>query len=300
MVLLPDVQALRANHELKLTRVGVTGVKKLVRVLRPGKRDYTVFTPTIDAFVDLPGTQRGIHMSRNLEAVNETLEKLVRDPSQSLEGLAGAIAEELLQKHGYATVAEVRMLTDYFMKRRNPSGLSLYEPYALGARAVAIRGKKTWRTIGVEVVGMNACPCAMETVRELMGEAWPKTREMPKEAPGPTHNQRNRTTLEVETHQLDAIDADELIELVERCQSAPTFEVLKRGDEAKLVLQAHGRPLFVEDIVREVLTAFAKKHGRLPDDTILVARCESEESIHKHNAFAERSVTLGDLKNGAA
>jgi GTP cyclohydrolase-4 len=38
------------------------------------------------------------------------------------------------------------------------------------------------------------------------------------------------------------------------------------------------------------------KYKNLPDDVIVVVRSESEESIHKHNAFAERVTTLGDLR----
>ena len=34
----------------------------------------------------------------------------------------------------------------------------------------------------------------------------------------------------------------------------------------------------------------------LPDDTVVVARSESLKSIHKHNAFAERKTTIGELK----
>ena len=39
------------------------------------------------------------------------------------------------------------------------------------------------------------------------------------------------------------------------------------------------------------------KHTDLPDKTLVTVRSESEESIHKHNAFAERVTTLGELRN---
>jgi len=45
-----------------------------------------------------------------------------------------------------------------------------------------------------------------------------------------------------------------------------------------------------------MLANIIKKYGNLPDDTEIAAKSESLESIHKHNAFAERKTTLGELK----
>jgi len=45
------------------------------------------------------------------------------------------------------------------------------------------------------------------------------------------------------------VEAADLVHLCEESLSAPTFELLKRGDEGDLVLQAHHNPRFVEDEV---------------------------------------------------
>jgi GTP cyclohydrolase-4 len=45
-----------------------------------------------------------------------------------------------------------------------------------------------------------------------------------------------------------------------------------------------------------MLSAVLKKYKGLPDEVMVIARSESEESIHKHNAFAERITSLGDLR----
>ena len=60
----PDTQDNIPTIPVHLTRVGVKGVKKLLKIEREGKRPI-VLLPTFNAFVDLPSTQRGIHMSRN-------------------------------------------------------------------------------------------------------------------------------------------------------------------------------------------------------------------------------------------
>ncbi len=52
----------------------------------------------------------------------------------------------------------------------------------------------------------------------------------------------------------------------------------------------------MEDVVREILTRILEKYTELPDDVVVTVRSESEESIHKHNAFAERVTTLGELR----
>jgi GTP cyclohydrolase IV len=287
---LPDVQALRSQHDYRLTRVGVTGIRKPVQVQRPSKGAVTLVA-ALDAYVDLPGQQRGIHMSRNVEAINEAIDMAVRAPVRGIEDLAAGIAADLLKRHDYATIAEVDVEADYFLEAVQPSGQRSLEHYNLVASARARRGEALRRGIGVLVTGINACPCAMETARKLLAD-----KGLHREGPNITHNQRNRVLAMVETTDAHTIEADDLVTIVEAGLSAPTYEILKRGDEARLVIRAHERPLFVEDVVREVLDGLLKKYGHLPDDALFMVRSEAEESIHKHNAFAERVTTLAELR----
>jgi GTP cyclohydrolase-4 len=39
-----------------------------------------------------------------------------------------------------------------------------------------------------------------------------------------------------------------------------------------------------------------KEFPELPDDSVIVIKQINEESIHRHNAFAERKSTLGELR----
>jgi GTP cyclohydrolase-4 len=93
-----------------------------------------------------------------------------------------------------------------------------------------------------------------------------------------------------------SVDANDLIDITEKAFSSPTYSILKRKEEGQLVFHAHKNPKFVEDVVRDILSAILEKYKNLPDDVIVVVRSESEESIHKHNAFAERVTTLGELR----
>jgi GTP cyclohydrolase-4 len=286
---LPDVQSRLASSHFKLTRVGVTGVKKLVHIQRPNKKSILPLTVTLDLFVDLPASQKGSHMSRNLELVSEIIDQTLKTPVSDLESFCAKTAELLLKKHEYATFSEVKAEADYFLDVVYPSGQKGSEPYKLVAEARAKSNGELKKLIGVKVIGMTACPCAMEVVRKLDS--------LDKNHPAPTHNQRNIGTLMIEVpRETEIIDADDLIDIVERSFSSPTYSILKRKDEAELVIRAHTRPKFVEDVVRDILSAVLERYKDLPDEVLVIARSESEESIHKHNAFAERVTTLSELR----
>jgi GTP cyclohydrolase-4 len=111
-----------------------------------------------------------------------------------------------------------------------------------------------------------------------------------------THNQRNVCKLVLECREGIDIEADDLIDLVEDSFSSPTYELLKRPDEGQVIINAHNKTKFVEDVVRGVLKRVVEKYKDLPDDVYVDVTSESEESIHKHNAFAQREGTLGELR----
>ncbi|WP_019177554.1 GTP cyclohydrolase MptA [Methanomassiliicoccus luminyensis] len=285
-----DVQNRKLTNGFMLTRVGVTDVKKPVRVTRGG-RTTTLFC-SIDVFVDLPSTQKGSHLSRNLEAINEAVSRSNKEEVAGIEVIAAEICRTLRDKHEYSTYAEVHMIADYFMERPGPSGKITLEPFKIMAKATSRNSDGLKKMIGVQAIGMTACPCAMETVREL----YKGSVVFDDDLPVITHNQRNVATVMIEVPEELDVEANDLLDVVEASFSSPTFELLKRADEAKVVLNAHQNPKFVEDVVRAVLTRLLEKYTDLPDDVVVTVRSESEESIHKHNAFAERVTTLGDLR----
>ena len=285
-----DVQNRRIDGSYLLTRVGVTNVRKPIKVSRTGK--VTTLFCNIDVFVDLPPTKKGSHLSRYLVAINEVINSTLETPAQGIEVVAAEICHKLRQKHEYATYAEVNMSAEYFTERPGPSGKKTLETFKILAKSVSEGSEPLKKTIGVEVVGMTACPCAMETVRELHKGSIVFADDLPVI----THNQRNVATLIVETPEECDVEAYEMIDLLESSFSSSTHELLKRDDEAAVVLRAHQNPKFVEDVVRTILMKVVEKYTDLPDSVKLTVRSESEESIHKHNAFAERTATLGDLR----
>jgi len=286
---LPDVQSRPSLSNFKLTRVGVTGVKKLVNIKRPGKKSAVSLVVKMDLFVDLPASQKGSHMSRNLELVSDIIDVNLKKPVSDLETFCAKTAKLLLEKHDYATFSEVKAEADYFLDRIYPSGKKGLEPFKLVAEARAKSTGEISKLIGVRVIGMTACPCAYEVIKTLG--------KYDDSFIPPTHNQRNITTLMIEVPgDFKSVDANDLIDIAEKSFSSPTYSILKRREEGEVVFSAHKNPKFVEDVVRDILSSILTKYKNLPDDVMVVVRSESEESIHKHNAFAERVTTLGELR----
>ena len=305
-ICLPDTQDDEPSIPIKLTRVGVTGVKKLLQLERKNKRPI-ILLPTFDAFVDLPFNQKGVHMSRNPEAISEVLDSISDDKSVGVESLCAKIVEKMMDKHEYAKRVEISMTTDYMFMRESPvTKHNTQEMANLKAKAVGLRDDEgnveIRKSIGAELIGMTVCPCAQESVREsdknkllefLDEETTQKVLDTVTFA---SHNQRGIGTLLIEVPEGWEVKGEDIIEIIEKSMSSPVCELLKRPDENATVMNAHRKPVFVEDCVRNMMEMIAEKYSDLPDDTLITSRQENQESIHRHNAFAEKVTTMGDLK----
>ena len=67
----PDVQNYKPDIHVSLSRVGVTGVEKVIRIGQPGAEHS--YHAHLECFVDLGPKQKGAHMSRFEEVVNEAI-----------------------------------------------------------------------------------------------------------------------------------------------------------------------------------------------------------------------------------
>lgn len=290
MTLKCDLQYGKGDASYKLTRVGVRNVRKPVVVQREGLSEKlnNTLSCSIDIYVDLPADQKGSHMSRNVEVLNEVVEESIRNPITAIEDMAADICRRLLVHHEYAQNAEVHISAEYYRPSRTPQGRETFEIYTLLAGGTIVRGGPLTKTVGIRAVGMTACPCAQQTVTEML--------EFEGDMPVMSHNQRNVCTLTVTMPEDVSIEANDLIDLVEDSFSSPTFELLKRPDEGQVVINAHRNTKFVEDVVRGVVLRFVNRYTDLPDDVSIDVISDSEESIHKHDAYAERVATLGELR----
>jgi len=75
---------------------------------------------------------------------------------------------------------------------------------------------------------------------------------------------------------------EDLIKLIERSASSDVYSVLKREDEKFVTEGAYNKPMFVEDIVRDI----AVELNNDSNITWFAVESENFESIHNHNAYA--------------
>jgi GTP cyclohydrolase-4 len=303
---LPDIQACEPDYPFNLTRVGVTGVKKLIKVERGNDWRPIVLISNFEVFVDLPSDRKGANLSRNFEVIDEVLEEAINCPVYEIEELCGEIAKRLLSRHEYASRAEVKMKSEYIVRRQTPvTRVTCQEVVDIFAEAVARAGPPGYvrKTVGAEVLGTTACPCAQGIMREQAREELGKTglseeviTDLLEKLPLATHNQRGRGSISVEVHDRRCVSIDRIIKIIEESMSSKVYGLLKRPDEAVVVRRAHKNPKFVEDCVRTMAQKLVEAFTDLPDDAAVTLKQINEESIHQHNAFAERIATMGELR----
>jgi GTP cyclohydrolase IV len=298
----PDVQSGLPATQVSLSRVGGTGVEKVIRV-RDNDRE-NLFYAEMECFVDLEPRQAGVHMSRFEEIVGEAIDEVVLGEAFKAEVLAAHVAEKVRERqHGRR--AEVSLTARYPEIATTPeSGIETQEIYVLFGTAVASEAGTRTLT-GVQAQGMTACPCAQEMVTGLSRERLAaegfddaQIERIVEVVPIATHNQRGIGTLHIGCPEGGPawIDAPDLLRIVESSMSSEIYELMKRPDEMSVVVKAHETPRFVEDCVREMIRQVVEGYPDLPDDAFVMARQENLETIHRHNVVAERYGTLGELR----
>ncbi|MES3517349.1 MAG: GTP cyclohydrolase MptA [Natronomonas sp.] len=299
---LPDVQASSPDVSVGLNRVGVTGVEKLVKVAREDKRPI-VLMAEFDVFVDLPSWRKGADMSRNMEVIDEVLEEAVAEPKYRPEEVCGDAAERLLEKHDYTTKAEVSMEAEYMIRDETPATGRATQATADIIASASATDEGTREEIGCRVVGMTVCPCSQgmsesrardvlmdldvdrETIDDFLDEV-----------PQPGHSQRGHATLTVETAGDPTVDLGELIDIARDSMSARIYNLAKRPDEDHMTFESHSDAKFVEDCVRALAEGLVERYPNLPDDAVVRMEQSNDESIHQHNAHAERVAEFEQLK----
>src|SRR5512132_1920141 len=286
----PDVQASAPTIHVSLSRVGVTNVEKVIRIgPRGGEQLYYA---KLDCFVELGPEQKGAHMSRFEEVVNDVIGEVVLGESGfKAEQLAQQMAEQVRERQD-ARRAEVTIAARYPEHKPAPvSGIPTQEIYTLYGSAVA-SARGTRRLVGVAAQGMTACPCAQGLVagasRERLvadGFTDDEIERIFDAVPVATHNQRGLGTLHIGCPEgCDTeIEASVLLAIVENSMSSEIYELMKRSDEGAVVEKAHRRLRFVEDCVREAIRGVVESFPQLADEVFVSARQENLETIHQHN-----------------
>ncbi|MGP1716009.1 MAG: GTP cyclohydrolase FolE2 [Methylophilus sp.] len=248
-----DVQNLADVRQLAINKVGIKAIRHPVKVKdKTGDAQGTI--ATLNMYVHLPEHLKGTHMSRFIEILNSNVREI------SIENFYLILHEMALRleaKSGY-----IEMHFPYFVNKTAPiSGVKSLLDYE-----VTFIGEitETGHDVKVKVLipVTSLCPCSKKI-----------------SAYG-AHNQRSHVTVTVSFNQ--GMWVEDVIRVVEKEASSELFGLLKRPDEKYVTELAYDNPKFVEDMVRDIASAFYKEK-RIKD---FIVECENFESIHNHSAYA--------------
>jgi GTP cyclohydrolase I len=247
-----DVQSEPANHDVDVDKVGVREVKYPIVVRDKAKKEQHTIAE-INMYVDLPHQFRGAHMSRFIEVLNEHRGRM------SMHDIEDVLCE--IEKALDAHSAHLEISFPYFIEKAAPvSGAkSLTEYYC---RFIASHKDALDFILEVNVPVTNLCPCSKEISEHS------------------AHNQRGLVTVQLKFKEFVWIE--DVITLVEGSASCEVYSLLKREDEKFVTEKAYARPMFAEDVVREI----AQRMEADPNITWYAVASENYESIHNHNAYA--------------
>ncbi|MBD3216428.1 MAG: GTP cyclohydrolase I FolE2 [Candidatus Lokiarchaeota archaeon] len=305
-----DLQNSESEFSLPIDKVGIVNVEKKVEIVQENKR-YS-FYPNISALISLPAEQRGIHMSRTSETIEEVINEVIIKPTPTIERVGDRIVKKLLERHPYTSKVEVKLEGKIVVQVRENSHGNIQKSYDISSCTTANKknnGEIEFNYfIGASAVGMTVCPCAKEMSQEFAEEvirtrkdiniSEEDVRKLVNILPFSSHNQRSKGTIILQINDLDShkIDVLELIDVIEESMSGRIQSVLKRPEEAELVRGAHLKPLFSEDVIREMARNFVRRDfPNLQNKFKIRFKIESFESIHPHNVYAEMKTTVGEL-----
>ncbi|MHA1270978.1 MAG: GTP cyclohydrolase MptA [Candidatus Helarchaeota archaeon] len=308
---LPDIQNQLAGIKLKIDRVGIYEVRTRIKI-RYDHKDYE-FTPLISAVVELPSDQRGTHMSRNSETIEEVIDEISHKPAKKIEDITKNMVYKLLEKHNYTQKVEVTLCGIFVIDIFQETKGKVQKSIDVSIRTVGLRNNKTekgykiYHFLTISVFGMIACPCGQELSRDYAKSMLEKRKsdlkldndsinDILNIIPMATHSQRCKGTITIEFPEEYTIELLDLVNIIEHSMSGITYNILKRPDEGKLIRYSHLNPRFVEDCIRLMAFNLFKKFSDLSDNMIINFKVESQESIHSHNAIAEIDTTIGELK----
>jgi len=248
-----DKQSERDHRQLRIDKVGVRGLRFPIQVLDKAHAQQNTVA-TIGLFVDLPKEFKGTHMSRFIEVLN------AHGGVVHVENIPDILYA--MQKKLHSATAHLEMEFPYFIEKKAPvSGLEGQMDYTARFDAAAC-GQEIDFVLTVKVPVTTLCPCSKAISRYG------------------AHNQRGLVTVQVRSRK--TVWIEDLIAVVEKSASSELYSLLKRQDEKAVTERAYENPVFVEDLVRNVVLEL---NGH-PDITWYKVEAENFESIHNHNAYA--------------
>lgn len=252
-IILPDTQNQTDIRKIAIDRVGVKNIKYPIAVKdKDNEIQHTI--ATIAMTVDLPQEFKGTHMSRFIEILQSKNREIHVDSIDTI------LIE--MQKKLHASASHIEVQFPYFKEKKAPvSEKRSLMDYEVRFHAVRNSEKKDFiMTVGVPVTTL--CPCSKNISKYG------------------AHNQRGEVTVSVRFK--NTVWIEDIIAIIEGSASSELYSLLKREDEKFVTERAYENPVFVEDLVRNIVV----KLNDNKNISWFSVEAENFESIHNHNAYA--------------
>ena len=312
---LPDIQKGKENfHKLPIEKVGVRGVEQWLPIQMKDGSTQKVHAK-ISSYCSLDENTAGINMSRCSQVINEVLNNTSGSGFTDLE----EFCKILTIKHQSPDVYIKAKFNLLFDKLTPMSEIQTIEPVECVVES-QYRNNEYKTFLTVSVVGMSLCPCAkalasLET--NTTEEEWNFIKSIENEelrwkimnAGYASHSQKSKITATVELSKDEnkILWIEDLIQMINRSFSTPTFMTAKRCDEGYIVQTAYlggyfddnkkfnkvegTGPKFVEHEARDLAVQLNKELDNTIVDYVLV--CENFESLHSMDETAVSVLTAG-------
>jgi GTP cyclohydrolase FolE2 len=253
---LPDIQASGDSRGIEIDEVGIDNLR-YPATFSDGELDQAGVA-TFRVTVRLPAERRGTHMSRMVELVDTHLRIIdPRDLHRACKFGAALLEVDELRLTVSTAISIPVSAPSSARSSEQVHDICLDVVQSGGATKVGV-------TVSCEITTL--CPCS-KAISDYGA-----------------HNQRSIVTATVwgggEGNGAYPVSVRTLARLLRDSGSAAVIPLVKRPDERVLTMEAHDRPCFAEDVVRNV-TAVLRKSG-----VAHTVKVRNLESIHSHDAIA--------------
>jgi GTP cyclohydrolase I len=250
---LPDIQNQTDIRQIPIDKVGVKNLKYPI-VVKDKENELQHTIATIAMTVDLPQEFKGTHMSRFVEILQR------KEREIHVDSIDMILVE--MQKRLQANASHIEIEFPYFREKKAPaSGKTSLIDYTAKFHAVRDKDRKDF-VLTVKVPVTTLCPCSKNISKYG------------------AHNQRGEVTVSVRFN--DTVWIEDIISIVESSASSELYSLLKSEDEKFVTERDYENPVFVEDLVRNVVVKL-KENKNIYWYSV---EAENFESIHNHNAYA--------------
>jgi GTP cyclohydrolase FolE2 len=290
-----DIPSSEPKIRLALSRVGISNRPLVIKLKNPLNGEVESMAANLRIASSLSAGQRGIHMSRIEECMDEIKDTGLSPRNFSLE--LGKLINKTQQQDESFVELEARL---EHRVGKNKSGKSSTEILNIFSEA-SVGPSGDFMKSGISVPFMNACPCtqrwAIRDYYNLLKEKGipeDKAQELASAAPLQAHTNGGLAALFITGPEICYKDIYAVLD-----NSVPIIrELLKGIDEHTFVSMTHRQGQFCEDNIRAIAKNTVELLSeKIPGNASIRIKVEVNESVHFHNLWSEIEKPFSELKS---